>query len=244
MTCSRPGAVTPEDLVAYVDGEADTRVGEHLRQCEHCAALARDYARIQHQLQSALSRVDCPTTLALGEYQLGLASPEARQRVAAHVLECPRCADELEVLRAFLAEPAPEPAASPGVVEGLRRVVAMLLTPQPGLAYAGLRGAAEATTKTYRAGDLTISLSASLEARRGSRSLGGLVLREGAAPESIAGAPVQLIGEATGTHSSRVDDLGSFAFPDLAPGSYRLELRLGDRLVVVEDIPVGSPIGE
>src|SRR5512141_3070774 len=104
MRCSSPEAVTPEDIVAYVDGDAPPRVVEHIRSCPSCRAEARQYAQVQGRLHQALHRFDCPTPLALGEYNLGLVSAEDRTHIAAHVLECPACADELRALRAFLAD--------------------------------------------------------------------------------------------------------------------------------------------
>jgi hypothetical protein len=49
---------------------------------------------------------------------------------------------------------------------------------------------------------------------------------------------VELVSADGTSRRSQVDDLGSFAFDDVAPGTYRLQLRLGDREVVVEGLNV------
>ena len=109
MTCIRPGAVSQEDLIAYVDGEASPGVVAHVQSCAACATQVRSYARAQQWLQHALCRFNCPPSHALGEYGLGLLVGEDRSRIAAHVLACPHCDEELQILLTLLAsEPKPE----------------------------------------------------------------------------------------------------------------------------------------
>ncbi len=256
MRCSSPEAVTPEEIVAYVDGDAPPRVVEHIRSCSSCAAEARRYARAQARLRQALHRFDCPTPQTLGEYNLGLVSAEDRVRIAAHVLECSACAEELRTLRAFLADEPPSTVGS-GAAERLRRIVAALVTPRPGLAPVGLRGAVGAVGRTYEAEGISISISVTPGTRRGRYALVGLVLfgtgadysstREvvlagPAAPSQPAQAtPDQAIpARATPAQATPVDDFGNFAFDDLTPGIYQLELRLSDRSIVVEALRIGD----
>ncbi len=238
MRCSDPEAVTPEDIVAYVDGDAPLRVVEHIRSCASCTAEARRYSRTQALLKAALHRFDCPSPTALGEYNLGLVSVEDRTRIAAHILECPVCAEELRMLRAFLAD---EPASAVGVAGQLRRIVASLITPRPGLAPVGVRGGTSGTP-TYEAEGLTISLNVSPGARRGRYALVGLVLFEavGVEPPTQARAYLSSSGVDLPEDSAEVDDLGNFAFDDLASGEYQLELRLPDRSIVVETLSIGN----
>ena len=58
---------------------------------------------LEANLRAALYRHDCPTTMELGEYQLGfLVEPEAL-RVKAHLGDCPHCQAEFSRLIEFLA---------------------------------------------------------------------------------------------------------------------------------------------
>ena len=91
------------------------------------------------------------------------------------------------MLRDFLATEDDAPPV--GAVERMRRIVATLLPPPPlASPYASLRGAADATTRTYQAGDVTITLDLGAPVRRGRTSLVGLIWREGDDPETIAGS--------------------------------------------------------
>jgi hypothetical protein len=245
VACIDPSALAPGDLMAYADGDAPANLAEHVAQCPFCAAEAAALRRVSRRLRQALFRFDCPSPQILGEYHLDLLSPEERTRIAAHELECPHCAAELQTLRSFLDAPLvgqdTTPAVMPGfaaaAMGGLRRVVAPLLTPPAAPAYAGLRGAAEDTVKTYQAGDLTITLTATPAARHGRVSLTGLLLSESAGLDEFAGAEVRLIAPGGAPETTEVDDLGNFVFDDLVPGAYRVELELEDR-IVIEDLQV------
>src|SRR5262245_39201446 len=189
VTCIRPGAITPEDLIAYADGEARDAVIDHVRICPACAAEARAYARSERRLRLGLLRFDCPSPQTIGDYQLDLLDPVDRQAVAAHLVECPRCADELRTLRDFLADLPPVPDESPvrSVADRLKRVVASLIPPPGRAAYAGLRGDSSTSTQTYQAGAITVTIGPGPVARRGLSSLAGLIWQEGADANAFAG---------------------------------------------------------
>ncbi|HEX2034509.1 MAG TPA: hypothetical protein VHS99_10020, partial [Chloroflexota bacterium] len=140
--CTEPGAVTPEAMLAFVDGVASAEVVEHLRQCPECASEASALARLVGRLKGSLGRFNCPSPQLLGEYELGFVTPEARTEIARHVVDCPRCNDELHTLRSFLAgDPTADLAHAPreGLVARVRRVVATLFVPPVGTAGAALR---------------------------------------------------------------------------------------------------------
>jgi anti-sigma factor RsiW len=234
MSCVQPGAITPEDLVAYVDGEAPARVAEHVRRCRRCRSEVERYALVERRLGAVLRRFDCPSPQRLGDMELGLLPPEERLTVAQHVAECTRCTDEVRTLRQFLAV---EPAAEPGLVERLRRIVAVLVEPPPGFALGALRGAADATSRTYLADGTTITVSVEPGLRHDRATLMGLVARE-ARPDVLAGLGAELVGADGTVAGAQTDELGSFSFEDVVPGLYRLQLRLDDVVVVVEDLSV------
>lgn len=239
MAGANHGAVTPEDLIAFVDGEASGTVGEAIAADPALRAAADAYRRTQHRLQRQLYRFDCPSPQMLGEYDLGLLAPAERTRIAAHVAACPRCAAELRMLRDFLA--MEEDAPPVGAVGRIRRLVATLLPPPPLLSpHASLRGADDATARTYQAGDVTITLDLGAPVRRGRTSLTGLIWREGGDPETITGSPVVLMGGDHAPETTQIDDIGNFTFDDIIPGAYHLEVTLGNDIITIEGIPIGQ----
>ena len=239
MTCDRPGSVTPDELVAYLDGVAPPGVTQHLRTCASCAAEADAYRRVQSRLGRRLHRFECPSPQTLSEFELGFLAAEERQAIIAHLPDCPLCARELRDLRTFLAEdPTHEVAPRSGVVAGLRTVIATLVAPPARPAYA-MRGSTEVAAQTYRAGNVTISIATG-PAILGYATLSGLVWSDDAESEELAGHEVTLVAETGASYATRLDNLGNFAFEDVYPGVYRLETRLSDHLVVVENVRIGS----
>jgi anti-sigma factor ChrR (cupin superfamily) len=237
MSCIQPGAVTPEDLIALLAGEASPVVTAHVQACPDCAAEARSYARIERRLSQALYRFDCPSAETIGDFQLDRLPAGERQRVAAHLIECPRCAEERRLLQAFLAEePEPEPHR-PGI---LVRLIASLIPPEPQLASA-VRGSADTAVQTYRAGNLTITLELNFDRWRRQGELTGLVLRDDdLAPEGLSGtATLVPSADPASPLSTELEPTG-FAFDAIPAGTYQIELTLGSQIVVVEDLRVGS----
>ncbi len=237
MMCIRPGAVTAEDLIAFAVGEGSASVAEHVRSCPSCLADARAYARTERGLSKVLDRFDCPSPQTLGEFELGLVMSDDRWSIARHVADCPRCAAELRSFRSFLAD---EPVPAPSFVEKARRLVAAILAPAPGLAYGGMRGSGELATLTFQAEDVTITLGSAIDARRGSWTVEGLLLLDSGDPEYFAGREVRLVPSAEPAIVTIVDELGNFTVEDVAPGGYRLELDLPDRVIFVDELPLGS----
>lgn len=105
MECIAPDEITDEQLIAYIDGEADSATREHIRRCPHCAERARAYDLDQQALRAALYRVECPDPQVLGEYHLGLLAPADRAAIEEHLQECSLCAADLAKLKRFLEEP-------------------------------------------------------------------------------------------------------------------------------------------
>jgi hypothetical protein len=233
------GAVTPEDLIAYTDGEASGSTSAAIQSDPALRAAADAYAQTQRRLRQRLYRFDCPSPQMLGEYDLGLLAGAARTQLAAHVGECPRCMAELRMLRDFMA--AEEAAPPVGAMGRIRRVVATLLPPPPLTSpHASLRGADDATARTYQAGDVTITLDMGAPVRRGRTSLVGLIWRDGDDPETIAGSAVALMQDTGETQTTEIDDVGNFSFDEISPGTYHLEVTLGDDSITIEDLPIGQ----
>lgn len=215
--------------MAYGDGEAPANVVAHVETCSTCADQAGSYARIQLGLRRSLFRFDCPDAHALGEYQLDLLKPEQQQRVAAHAVDCDACSAELQMLRSYLALPTSIPESP---LQHARRMVATLFRPAPGLAYGGLRGTAEATTRVFQVEDVTVTVGPG----QGQGTLVGLVLLVETEPQALAGRDARLIPTDRAPLSTSMDDLGNFEFADVPAGMYALEIDLPDALVVVEEL--------
>ena len=188
-------------------------------------------ADFEHELRRILYRFDCPDAQTLGDYQLELLEPVERTRIAAHAGECDECLDELQTLRAFLAMPA---VVSDPPLARVRRFVATLFTPTPGLAYSGLRGASDSSTRVFEANDVSVSVGRA----QTSGALLGLVVAAGLPPEALEGHEARLLPREGASLRTQLDDLGNFEFGNVAAGRYVLELDLPDGVLVIEELHV------
>lgn len=244
MRDSGSEGVAPEDVIAHADGEAAAATRDRIASTPALRDEAAAYDRMQRRLQRQLRRFDCPAPHALGEYALALVPVEERTRIASHVTQCPRCADELATLRAFLGtEPLPVPT---GTATGrVRRLIAALIPAAPAVPVAQLRGAGDDGARTYRAGDVMLTLDAGA-ARGGRADLTGLLWRDGTDDDANADAAVPegavaslFVGDGE-PRTATVDELGNFAFEGVPFGEYRLEVPCGgDAIVVVEGVRIG-----
>ncbi len=126
---------------------------------------------------------------------------------------------------------------------GTRRIAAMLLPPQPRLAYQ--RDASSQTAlwpRNYTAEDVSISVQVERgPGRKDALQLIGFVTRQGTPLEALQGIAVQLSapsGAGEATYIQNIDELGNFVFTALAPATYILELHLPEGVVVIEPLPV------
>jgi anti-sigma factor RsiW len=223
MHLEATGHAAREAIVAYVDGTASREVASHIQGCPTCSADASALQTTQSRLRQALFRFDCPEPHRLGEYELGVVSPQERVEIARHVLECAYCADELQTLREFLRA---EPPLRESLVSGVRRVLATLLAPSPSFGLAGVRGA-DTELRQYQAEGARLSIGAGPEPG----SLIGLLV-----PAQPGQA--RLTSEDGQPHATEVDDLGNFEFEDVPAGSYQLEIELPDEIIVVEGFAI------
>jgi|SRR5919204_5575279 hypothetical protein len=176
---------------------------------------------------------------ALGEYALvrqerGPAEAErAFPEVAAHLRGgCARCEADLRDFPFELETTAP--------FEGPRRLVATLLPPATSAAAA--RGAADPRVLIYAAGAASISIS--IFGGPPSYTLEGLVRSTGKAIAALAAGPARLRKPEGAVDTVAIDELGNFGFDALAAGVYELELRLGDDVLVVEELVIGPVAGQ
>ena len=185
----------------------------------------------ERELRRSLYRFDCPDAHTLGEYQLDVLDAGQRIQVAAHAAECDDCHGELATLRAFLAEPITVPES---LATRARRIVATLFTPGPVLGYAALRGAGDAATRVFEAGDVTVTVGPG----QTKGSLFGLVVLSGESSEALEGREVRALPRDGTPTLARLDDLGNFEFSALNDGQYALEIDLPHGVVVIEELQV------
>jgi glutaredoxin len=227
--CRRPPSPNEIDLITAVDGEAEEEVIAHLRDCPHCAQRARDLDELQQLLRQRLYRILCPSSDDLLAYQQGWLDKQRMATLRTHLRDCPHCERELRLLdEAAGAPPWPPP---------IRRVVAMALAPrpQPVALYGGLRSAENGCHYAYRAEHLELTLDVQHVASRPDRVvLVGMLFDEETPPGEMQRATASLLEGDFVVSSAALDELGNFVLDDIAPGDYRLSLRMPELEVVVE----------
>jgi hypothetical protein len=226
MHMSATGHAAPEAIVAFIDGTVSPEVASHIQGCGVCAADAEVVRATQVQLIHKLYRFDCPDALRLGEYELGLVDQAERVSIATHALECTPCTADLQVLRGFLAT---EPTIPDSIGAHVRRVIATLLAPAPGMGLMGIRGAADTQMRQYQVDDVRVSLSTEQGAL-----IGLLTFDERDVPRANA----HLLPEHGSALVESVDELGNFEFDDVPAGVYTLEVHLPDEVIVVEQVAI------
>ncbi len=224
MSCVTPPELDDRQLLAYLDGEADSQVAQHLAQCPHCRENARRLAHLQDQLTARLYRISCPSSLELGDYQLGLLTTTQAVGIAQHVSECPHCKRELVLLREYLNGDL-EVAVEAGLVNRVKVMIARLVggqvwgQPSTGPGLAGVRGEEEGP-RVYQVDGVQLALEIQDDAgSRGRKVVLGLVT----GLDSI-GLNVTLRQADQIVATTSVDKAGNFVIPGLEPGSYQLIL--------------------
>ena len=179
-------------------------------------------AAAQRALFKLLYRADCPPSLELGEYRLGLLDKPHQTALATHLSECPHCSEELARLDGYLAGLQPQEVAARGLTErladGVRVLIAELLGgPRHVLT---VRGNAEAEFGPilYSAGEIQIALDPQPDPEQpNAQSLLGLIT--GA---DTAGWQAHLWRSNQQLATTPIDDTGSFNFDQLTSGDYQI----------------------
>ena len=189
-----------------------------------------------NQLLKMLYRADCPPSVELGEFQLGLLERARAVWIGQHVADCPHCNHELAELTGFMSQVAPQlPAAefdSPtGRVAGatarlsarLKVLVAQLFTPTPGQTAWAVRGDETADApQIFNVGDLQVSIETQIDpAQPSQRCLLGLI----SGADTLGWrAHVWQAGGQTGQFiiTVEVDEFGNFTVPPVAAGNYQI----------------------
>lgn len=243
MACVHPPELSMAELLAYLDGEADHQVAEHVEQCLHCRQRAECLAELQRRLTAALYRVTCPSPVDLGEYYLGLLPRERVAAVSRHLDGCPHCSREAAQLEAYLSELTAELEFSPRErikvwvaelvrgEEGRERPPALLPVP----AAMGLRGE-ERAPRLYQAGEAQIAIEIQDDVQQpGRKTLLGLVT--GVATHNLVSHLWQ-----TGQRVAEVsvDEQGNLIIAGLVPARYDLILSGLGTEIHIQSLEVGE----
>ncbi len=253
MDCLNSIAPTDEELIGFAldDEPLPMEANNHLQHCETCQKRLARYKQTNDYLVSRLYRSQCPSGQEISLYCADLVSDEDRISIANHVLDCPLCAQEVKVSRAFLQTldlELVEPAFSPRAL--LRPVFATrIFRKQMQFAVRGESVSSEASwPRQYKAESVDLSLHLSFTSK-GERMLLGIITSTDPdeSVEIFEGVAVELYTTpgptaSNGEHpsspllSSHVDDLGNFVLKPVANGQYVLVLYLRDHELVIEDI--------
>src|ERR1700694_647242 len=258
MDCYLENAPTDEELIAVAldDEVLSQEARHHLEQCEVCQQKVARYRQTNASLVARLYRTQCPTSTELSFYSVSggedgeVLSPEKRQKIARHVLDCPLCMAEVEETRRFMAQPIefPVPAFSPRAL--VRRIFATPVKRQQLLV---VRGDAQDTVwpRQYKAEAVDLSLHLSRTSSGEHMLLGILTSSDPAedvdALEGVlaelhkAPLPVASNGTIPKTQPflhTLVDDMGNIVFKPVPAGSYMMVINLPGREMIIDGLTI------
>src|SRR6185503_15377892 len=214
MDCVSPPELDDRHLWSYVDGEADHKTMLHLKRCEHCSEKAKALAQLQVRVKSRLYRINCPSSLELGEYHLRILPSPQMLVIAQHVRECPHCEAEVAQLENFLKDLTAD--VKPGFPETVRVLVARLV------GGSGERAAPMPALRGERKGPIILEADGvliTLDVESGSNGQVS-ILGQVAADEQDqwTNALVELQQADKPPMTTSLDDLGAFRFEAVRPG--------------------------
>ncbi len=212
--------IDDSQILMYLDGLAILETKALIEREPMYQVRAQELGRQQGKWVAQLYRVDCPDTLILGEYHLGVLSPAQEKAIQKHQATCVHCARELGELAAFVPR---EPLVQPGILEQVERLVARLvsgrhpLRASSGLPGLGLRGG-ETGGYQYEAGRAKIGLGIEEDVEHpGYQALVGIIAGLEAENYEVSLWQAGII-----VGKVRVDELGGFTLGSLQPGEYQL----------------------
>ncbi len=187
------------------------------------------------QLLKMLYRADCPPSVELGEFQLGLLERIRSVWMGQHVADCPHCSRELAQLNSFMSQvaaqlpaaqlPAAEVDTPTGILAGatarLKVLVAQLFTPAPGQAVWAVRGDETADApQIFNVDDIQVSIETQSDPTQPTqRSILGLI----SGADTLGWrAHVWQAGQFVIT--VEVDEFGNFIVPPVESGNYQIIL--------------------
>lgn len=217
MKCISSPALDDTQIARYIEDEADEDVAAHIKECSYCSERAGEWSLLRSSLKKQLYRINCPTSIELGDYHLGYLPDPQKLVVAQHVRECVLCRQELAALEGFLAELTPQS----NLLDDAKVLVARLISSQAENDFApALRGEARGPL-TFEVDGIVIVLDIQLTKEGMFEILGQLAADE---QDKWTGAIVELWQDNELQFSTTVDDLGAFRSGDIGPGSKELRV--------------------
>jgi hypothetical protein len=263
MDCFLENAPTDEELIAFAldDEVLSSEAQYHLDHCEVCQQRVTRYRQTNASLVARLYRTQCPTSTELSFYCVSGGgrggrgdreelSPEKRQQIASHVLDCPLCMAEVEETRRFMAQPIefPVPAFSPRAL--VRRIFATPVKRQQLLV---VRGDAQdsAWPRQYKAEAVDLSLHLS-RTSSGEPMLLGILTSSNPAEDvdalqgvlaELYKAPLPVASNGTIPKTlpflqTRVDDMGNIVFKPVPAGNYTMVINLPGREMIIDGLTI------
>jgi hypothetical protein len=230
MDCITPTPLSDDELFAALDGEATTETLHHLEQCEHCAAKLERVRKFEESIQTVMHRADCPSNDALTEYLL---AGEKDKRVERHLETCIRCQEEVRLLRAVFVVGEAQTNHHSAVaslwqkakdfVQSVEEQFVQILLPQPTLVYGQLKGTEGSRVLSFAVGSVSVMLS--LEKIADGLKINGTIV-DSESDDKWRDAKVELTGltEAQKRYVGTVDDLETFTFDYILPGTFSLSI--------------------
>ncbi|MCC6167279.1 MAG: hypothetical protein IT329_08640 [Caldilineaceae bacterium] len=209
--------------MAYLDGEADPSVADHLARCPHCRSRAAALAGGERPFRALLLRVDCPSPERWRDFYFHFLAGDEFAAMLAHLHGCPYCVRELLILHAFLIDPAPVPvAASSAKLCGHRQwwVATRLSEPHSAHTAGVCCGLCGEQQWAYSAGEFRLGVGSHRDpAQPDRRMLVGALFGKNA-----LGWTAYLWRAARLVATTRLDELSAFSFAGLPGGGYELTL--------------------
>lgn len=235
-SCIDPRLIKEGDLIAYVDGEAEGWLREHVDCCPTCASKVTQLRKASQGLLEHIYRASCPEPERWGQYHFNFLSSQEELVMAAHLRTCLHCTQELQTLTTlFPLEP------EDSLIEMVKRlfqdtvkVIETSLMPSRRLRPARVRKRArQRDTQTYHADGLNVLLDFQplTREKESGRLLGSVLLNE-------IGRDSQawLFEEGKRPFSTPIDDRGTFIFEKIRHGHYDLALEMEKQAILLREV--------
>ena len=228
MKCITSPALDDTQIISYVEGEADDVTVAHIKECPYCAERANQLTLFQNQLRVRLYRSNCPSSIELGDYHLGLLPEPQKLVVAQHVRGCPHCRREMAELEEFLVEPDAEPDLLGTAKVLFAKLVSGGAEPGAPPAIGALRGESKGPF-IFEADGVVITLDVQPGPKGQASILGQLAADD---QDDWTGAKVELQQADISLLTTSLDDLGAFRFEAVRPGATKFIITSTDSVVI------------
>ena len=187
------------------------------------------------KLFDQLFRVECPTSLLLGEWHLGLLDKTTSQMISNHIDLCSECENELVVMAEMLDQPLFQTASKHTFQQkrGFGLLKRIVMTLEQALSNIGTQSApvalrGDSWNAYYSGGDYLLSLTRQ-EQEQGSALIGSILA------DSVAGQAT-LKEESGLIYEAPITDSATFSFDGVTPGEYELVITTQETQLVVPQL--------